>query len=331
MAQTRSINFGLLRFLKRQERPVLPSEIEDKLDIDHGDLIEELEIMADAGYEVELHPYLGVRLLDIPDRLLEHEISESLNTKVVGRKLHIFASCASTSDEIWALVEKGACKDGELALADAQTKGRGRMGRAWESAGGKGVYLSFFANLKIPEDKVQVVTCAASLAVANTIEQFAHLPATIKWPNDVYVGKRKVAGILVEARSDHPGKYVVGIGVNVNQTEGDFPEELRDIATSLRIERRTGPVNRVRLLRPLLFYLDNVFAQVRKKKFERVANAWKEYAGDVGKKVKLTHSGKEIAGTLLELNPVEGIRLRDERGKEQTFRPEHVLTIQEIS
>lgn len=321
------LNHDLLQFLKKQKAPVLPTEVQQKTGLRHGDLIEDLEALASEGYEIEFHPYLGVRLLDIPDRMLTHEISENLNTKVIGKRVFACETCASTCDEAWQAITDGRAEDGDLFVTERQTKGRGRQGNAWESPPAAGLYLSFVTKLKIPADKALYLTGAASLAVANTIEQCLYLPPEIKWPNDVLIGGRKVAGILVEARSSVPDTFVVGIGVNVNQTGDNFPAELRGIATSLRIERKSGPINRVRVLQPLVFYLDNVFAQVRKKRFDRISKTWAEYVNTSRRPVIVVTGSEEVGGTLLSMSLEKGVEIEVGGGQKRHFKPEHVVSV----
>ncbi|MEE9312798.1 MAG: hypothetical protein V3V10_10360, partial [Planctomycetota bacterium] len=158
-----------------------------------------------------------------------------------------------------------------------------------------------------------------------------------KWPNDVMIRGRKVAGILVEARTDHPDVYVLGIGLNVNQTQQDFPEAIRETATSLRMERsdRTR-LNRLRVLRPLLFYIEQVFNQVRRKKWDRLADAWSDFVRMGGKHVSLQHGGESFTGTIKRIHPVEGITLKldavDEGADEtRTFTAEGVGLVREVA
>jgi BirA family biotin operon repressor/biotin-[acetyl-CoA-carboxylase] ligase len=172
----------------------------------------------------------------------------------------------------------------------------------------------------------------ASLAIANMLQQFVYLPAEIKWPNDIIIRGRKAAGVLVEARSNQPDTYVLGIGLNVNQLRGDFPEELRTTATSLRLERPgAAPLNRVRVLRPLLFYLEKVYELLRKKKWEKLARAWAEFVPMGGKRVSLQHSGSEHRGVVQKVDPARGITLKLENGESREFSAEGVSLVREIS
>ncbi|MCC6573516.1 MAG: biotin--[acetyl-CoA-carboxylase] ligase [Planctomycetes bacterium] len=296
-------------------------------------LFRDVEELIEAGYNIEFHPYLGVRLIDIPDRLLDHEILDDLNTKAIGRKLYIYDSVASTNETAWKLItSKPDLKDGAVVLAEAQTEGRGRMGNEWHSAEGAGLWMSVICKVAVPPDKLPFLTAMASLALANMLQQFIHLPSEIKWPNDITIRGRKAAGVLVEARSNVPDTFVMGIGLNVNQTTSDFPENLRNIATSLRMERPgNSPLNRVRVLRPLLFYLDSVYQLVHKKKFDKIARAWGEFVQMGGKHVRLKHNDAEFTGIVKELDPAKGITLKlDEDGTEKLFSAESVGNVREV-
>ena len=328
------MNLELIAYLKKQSQFTPVPELEAKLKLDRDQVFTDVEALIELGYSIEFHPYLGVKLLDIPDSFLKHEIRDDLNTKAVGRKLKLYDQVTSTNEAAWEYLESDPkFKDGTVILAESQTRGRGRMGREWHSAPKTGLWLSVILKCSIPGDKLPFLTSGAALAVANMLQQFIHLPAEIKWPNDVMIRGRKVCGILVEARSNHPDVYVLGIGLNVNQARTDFPDDLREIATSLRLERPGArALNRVRVLRPLLFYLERVYLQIKKKKWDRLAEAWSEFVHMGGKQVSLQQGGEEFRGTVTRLHPSEGITLKLLGGDEQrTFASEGVNTVREIA
>jgi BirA family biotin operon repressor/biotin-[acetyl-CoA-carboxylase] ligase len=321
----------LISFLKKQSHYTALPVVEEKLNLERETIFSDVEALIEQGYSIEFHPYLGLKLIDIPDRLLKHEIRDDLNTKTIGRKLQIFDQLASTNETAWELIEADRkLKDGTVVLAESQTRGRGRMGSEWHSAPGLGIWMSVVLKVSVPPDKVAFLTAMASLAVANMLQQFVHLPAEIKWPNDVIIRGRKVCGILVEARSNVPDVFVLGIGLNVNQARNDFPEGLADIATSLRLERPGArPLNRVRVLRPLLFYLERVYDLVRKKKWDKIARAWSEFVHMGGKYVRLSQAGQEVEGTVIRVHPSDGITLKI-GDAEKSFSAESVTTVREI-
>ena len=325
------MNLELTSYLKKQSDFVAVAELEEELKLDREALFTEIETLIEAGYNIEFHPYLGVKLVDIPDKLLKHEIRDELNTRNVGRKLRIFDHVSSTNEEAWRLLEhEPDLKDGTVVLAESQSRGRGRMGREWHAPAGVGLWISVICRIALPPDKLPFLTATASLAVANMLQQFLQLPAEIKWPNDVMVRRRKVCGVLVEARSDLKDTYVMGIGLNVNQLKGEFPEHLKGIATSLRLERPgRKPLNRVRVLRPVLFYLDRVYQNLKKKKFERIAKAWAEFVHMGGKHVGLKFGGEPFIGTVVQVDPAEGITLKLDSGDTRLFSAEGVSRVRE--
>lgn len=147
-------------------------------------------------------------------------------------RLLVRESVESTNDEIRKLAQDGAA-DGLVLLAERQTAGRGRRGAAWFSPPGESLAFSILVRPNEPKSHWPRLALATGLAVAEAMEGF-QLHPNIKWPNDVWIGRRKVAGILVEAGTDFA---VVGIGLNVNSN--DFPEEISEIATSMRREAGT--------------------------------------------------------------------------------------------
>lgn len=326
------MNLELIAYLKKQSQFTPVPALEEKLKLERDQVFTDVEAAIEQGYSIEFHPYLGFKLIDIPDRFIKHEIRDDLNTKNVGRKIKIFDQVTSTNETAWELVEGDKdLRDGTVVIAESQTRGRGRMGREWHSVPGAGLWLSVILKCNIPPDKVTFLTSGAALAIANMLQQFIHLPAEVKWPNDVMIRGRKVCGILVEARSNQPNVYVLGMGLNVNQARPDFPENLREIATSLRLERPGNrSMNRVRVLRPLLFYVDRVYTQIRKKKWDRLAEAWSEFVHMGGKHVTLQQGGQEFRGKVVRVHPAEGITLKLDDGEEQTYSAESVANVREL-
>jgi BirA family biotin operon repressor/biotin-[acetyl-CoA-carboxylase] ligase len=175
-----------------------------------------------------------------------------LSSARFGRSLEIREQTESTNDDARAAAKAGAV-DGHVVLADMQTKGRGSHGRSWVSPAGTDLYLSIVAKVPVPLSEIAALTLAVGLGVAESVELLlgGTKRAEIKWPNDVWLGGRKIAGILVEGASlgDSSLPLVIGIGLNVNREQ--FPEGLDTPATSLRLERGS-PVARAQALATLL-------------------------------------------------------------------------------
>ncbi len=324
---------ALIQFLKKQSDFTPVDVVADELELHRDAVFTCVEDLIDVGYSIEFHPYLGIKLIDMPDKLLHDEILDDLNTKIIGRNLVIRDEVTSTNDAAWELIEADpALPDGTVVVAEHQTAGRGRMGNAWHSARGAGLWLSVVLKAHVPPDKTAFLTCMASLALANMLHQFIYLPAEIKWPNDIIIRGRKACGILVEARSDQPDTFVLGMGMNVNQLRDDFPQDLRATATSLRLERPgAAALNRIRVIRPLMFYLEKVYELLRKKKWDKLTKAWVEFVPMGGKLVTLEHGGQQFKGTVQRVDPQKGITLKLEGGETKDFSAEGVANVREAT
>lgn len=191
--------------------------------------------LREEGYEIDSVTNKGYHLVSVPDLVTEEEIQSVLDTKVFGKVIYSYEEVASTNEIAKAKAREGA-KEGTVFIAESQTKGRGRLGKAWESPGGTGIWMSVVVRPNILPQDVSAITLITGLAVCKAIRETTQLPAYIKWPNDIVVNGKKVCGILTEmsAEIDRVNYVIIGIGINVNTAT--FPEELEEIGTSLKIE-----------------------------------------------------------------------------------------------
>jgi BirA family biotin operon repressor/biotin-[acetyl-CoA-carboxylase] ligase len=169
-----------------------------------------------------------------PDRLIASELSASLGESVIGRRIIVLQSTRSTNDFLLQMLTP-ALPEGFVVFAEQQTAGRGQRGHRWESAPHQGLWFSVLLRPRIPLAESARLTNWAAQAIAATIRRETGLNATIKSPNDVYLAKRKVAGVLVETKAGPGDEFtaIAGLGVDINQALEDFPVELRERAGSL--------------------------------------------------------------------------------------------------
>lgn len=169
------------------------------------------------------------------DTLAPREIQKHLHTKWLGRHLYYEESLDSTNNRAKALAQKGAAH-GTVVLAEEQVSGKGRLDRSWVTPKGSSIAMSCILRPKFPPQKASMLTLLMGLSVAQTCRKQYHLDAWIKWPNDILVSEKKICGILTEMDTDAEKirDVVIGVGVNANLTE--FPEDLRQKATSLQRE-----------------------------------------------------------------------------------------------
>jgi BirA family biotin operon repressor/biotin-[acetyl-CoA-carboxylase] ligase len=226
------------------------------------------------------------------------------------REIHWHDSLDSTMKAAAALAD-AACPSGTVVGADTQTAGQGRLGRQWHSPSGTGLYFTVVLRLKVPAEELPVVTLALGLAVKDAVELFAGVTADLRWPNDVMVNGRKLAGILTVL---HNGAVLAGIGINVGQAE--FPPELATLATSLRIETGTSPENHF-LLRAVLSSIDSytgMLASGGVAQILRLFTAASTYAE--GMRVIVDLPGGPVTGITAGLTPSGHLRLRRDDGTE---------------
>jgi BirA family biotin operon repressor/biotin-[acetyl-CoA-carboxylase] ligase len=224
-----------------------------------------------------------------------------LKTRRFGREFHFRTSLDSTSTFMKELAA-GGCAEGALALADHQSAGRGRWGRSWESAAGKNLLFSFLVRPKggMPSQLSAVFGLACLRALGT---------GKLKWPNDIWIGGRKLCGMLIEEAA---GALVVGIGVNVNQSSEEFPEEIKGQATSLAIERG-APLEREALLAEILAQCEDCYGQWREGGFDLFRGQWNENALFMGENVRCG----AVEGKLLGLDQDGGLLVESRRGVEK--------------
>ena len=246
----------------------------------------------------------------VADRILPDEIERRLTTEWLGRTLHYYDEVGSTNDVARELARAGAV-EGTVVIAEGQTRGRGRLGRSWASPKYRNLYLSALLRPPASDAPVARLGLVAGVAVCDAIRE-SH-PATIKWPNDVLIGTRKVSGVLAEIEPD--GAIILGIGVNLNTAAADFPADLRDKAGSLFIAGGV-PVDRTLFTVRLLIHLEARYVQERRLGFAPIAEAWCEMSAMIGKTIRVDAPGGQVQGVVLGLADDGALRLRLPSGVE---------------
>ena len=215
--------------------------------------------LREGGYKIDAVTNRGYRLLSAPDLLCETEIRRWLTTKEMGRKLEIHELLDSTNNRAKALAAEGA-PHGTAVIADSQTGGRGRRGRSFFSPEHSGIYLTVILRPSCTPEQASLLTSMAAVATARAIEKTADADVKIKWVNDLYLGDRKICGILSEAGMNMESGQLdhVAVGIGVNTARMAFPPELQEIATSVGNETGTVP-DRNRLIAEILNELEKLY------------------------------------------------------------------------
>lgn len=238
-----------------------------------------------------------------------------LTTRRLGRVLLTRATTPSTNDLAWEAVATGA-PDGTAVVSDAQPRGRGRDGRAWHLTPGAGLALSLVLHPGCDRGQVGIVPLVAGLALAQALDRIG-LTASLKWPNDLLAGGRKLAGILCESRraADGSDVAVIGVGVNVTQGRDDFPPGLRETATSLALEGCEA--TREQVAAGFLNALEPLWTELQEGGRARLLEAWSRRAGPWGVAVTVRTPSGPVSGVARALSPEGGLVLRLGGGSER--------------
>lgn len=228
----------ILKILRSTDGYVSGQELCDKLGVSRTAVWKVIGSLKEEGYEIDSVSRKGYRLLSSPDVVSESEIASRILDGVFGQRVVSYEITDSTNTRAKQLAEEGAVH-GTLVVANMQTAGKGRRGRSWQQEEGSVIAMSLLLRPTFSPDKASMLTLLAAHSVAGAIEAVTGLPAAIKWPNDIVINRKKTVGILTEmslgveqAAIDY---IVIGIGINVNNTA--FPEDIRDMATSLYLEK----------------------------------------------------------------------------------------------
>lgn len=242
--------------------------------------------------------HLGVE----PGQVLDGRTDLGLSTRYVGGTLHYLKVVESTNTELARLAEEGA-PSGAAVLAEEQTGGRGRLGRAWHSPAGGGLWMSVLLRADLPPERLAPLSVAVSVSVTEALRGHTGLDVRVKWPNDILVGGKKLGGVLVESTAEVGSgttAAVVGIGLNVNVTEGGLPPELRGIATSLR-EALGRDVSRVDVLKAVALAVEDAFDRFLEGGVDAFRERWRALSTLLGGCVTVGEAPDARRGTVVDM------------------------------
>jgi BirA family biotin operon repressor/biotin-[acetyl-CoA-carboxylase] ligase len=273
-----------------------------------------IEELRSDGYEIEAVRKSGYRLIAAPDRLSAAEVMAGLSTERIGQLVYDYDEVVSTQPIAHEAAAKGA-PEGTIVLAELQTGGKGRLGRQWVSPKSSGIWMSMIIRPVIPLPKTPQMTLLTAVCMARSIQQETGLPVKIKWPNDLFIGDKKVCGILTElnAEADRVHYLVIGIGVNVNSVVDDFPQDLAQIVTSLRIESGKR-VNRLYLLQRFCREFEKTYDLYLASGFQPVKEEWEALSYTVGRWVKVETISQKLEGRAVGLDEEGVLVVEDEAG-----------------
>ncbi|WP_408006506.1 biotin--[acetyl-CoA-carboxylase] ligase [Pseudalkalibacillus sp. A8] len=269
-------------------------KLSEKLGCSRTAVWKHIEELRKEGYVVEAVQKKGYRITTRPNNLLPGEIKHQLDTEKLGQEIHYEESVSSTQE----IAHQHALNDapeGTIIIADEQISGRGRLGRSWHSPKGSGVWMSVILRPNIPPQKAPQLTLLAAVSVVQGIEQVTGVDAVIKWPNDILIDGKKAVGILTElqAEADRVNSVIIGIGINVNTAA--FPDEISNIATSLKIASG-NEIERANLVRSILEKMEKLYNLYLEHGFSPIKLLWEGSAASLGKRVRVRTITGELFG-----------------------------------
>lgn len=290
-------------------------EISRRLKVSRTAVWKRIQSLRRLGYEIEASTRSGYRLIGSPDLLTPSEIKPFLETEWIGKTVHYFQTLDSTNSKAYQLALNGA-EEGEVVISESQEGGRGRLGRQWFSPAFLNLYLSVILRPNILPHQASLITLMAAVATADAIREFSALLPLIKWPNDILLRDRKVAGLLNEIHSeiDRIHFVVLGIGVNLNTDENMFSKEIQATATSLKIEMG-HTISRKGFLQSLLRRLERWYSIFLEEGNAVILKAWRDRARVEGRRVKVTSFGETLAGTAIDVDSDGALILQTEDGE----------------
>lgn len=297
-------------------------QVSEQLGLSRAAVWKAVDALRKQGYEIEARAGVGYRLVSAPDLVTEGEIRAWLPQDDV-RPIHCFDEIDSTNTYLKKLAMTGGAH-GTAAVADRQTAGRGRMNREFQSAEGKGIYLSVLMRPELQPEKLLCITALAGVGVCRAVERVTGLSPLLKWPNDPVINGRKLCGILTEmALEGETGRLqylVLGIGLNVAQTVEDFTPDVAAMATSVN-EAAGRPVSRAQLTAAILEEVDALYEALCREDTAAYLEEYRERCVNLGKTVQLIRpDGRRDTVTAEAVDEEFSLVVRHGDGRQETVR-----------
>ncbi|KYC54446.1 MAG: putative biotin ligase [Candidatus Methanofastidiosum methylothiophilum] len=287
----------ILEILEKRSTFVSGEEISKELGISRAAIWKHIQKLRELGYEIESKTNEGYKLIKTPDSQIQYELERLLNTKIIGKKILFLKEVDSTNNRAKQIALEE--KEGTVVISEKQTSGRGRRGRNWESPEG-GIAISFILKPNVSPERAPQMTLISSLALVETLNTIHNgLNAKIKWPNDILISGRKISGILTELSADMEkiNYVVVGVGVNLNSTIENLPEN----ATSLEIETKEQvPVKQ--FLKSFFNHYDKLYLEYLNGGIDQIIERWKKNSDTLGKKVKIIGINETYEGLAKDID-----------------------------
>jgi len=311
--------FKVLEILERSDAPVSGETISDELGVTRSAVWKHINELRTMGYEISSSQKEGYRLTRTSDRLLPYEVHRKLRTTFVGKKMRYLKDIPSTIGAGRQLCSESEAEKlhGTVIIAEQQTGGVGRMGRAWVSPSG-GIWITIILKPHVPIDRIFMITMAGSIAVARAIRKEFDLGALIKWPNDVFIGTKKVAGLLQELSAEADTVYysLLSLGVDANVSINQFSPELKDKITSISAEL-CHDIDRAAFLARILNEFEKHYLLLESGEYEMIRQEWKSLSCTLEQRVDIRTPRDHFSGDAIDIDAFGALIVRKDDGTQE--------------
>ena len=294
----------ILSFLKAHESEFLSGQdMSDILKISRVAVWKDIKKIRSLGYKIESKQNLGYRLLDSSELLLPWEVTQNLNTKFLGKRVYYFDTIDTTQNFAIKIASNGG-ENGTIVISKKQTGGRGRMKRKWKSPTG-GIWMSIIIHPKFDISYTTLVPVATSLALCIAIEKILKIKPELKWPNDVTLKGKKVAGILVDTSiiSNEIESMVLGIGINFKIKPNEIANTMKKtpnfygVATLTKKNEKALP-----LIQQFLYELENILQLINSSHIKKITSEWTKRSSTIGRNVSVVTNDGRLNGKAIRMD-----------------------------
>lgn len=315
MESTRKHLIELLE--KNQQKYVSGQQLSEQLHISRTAVWKHMKELEKDGYKIDAVTRKGYQIKEFPQKLSQNTLQWGLHTKWIGKRLIHKQQVASTQIDAHRAAIEGA-EHGTVIIADEQVAGKGRMDRSWHSPKQQGIWMSIILRPKILPYQAPQITLLAATVLAEIMKEKMNIIPGIKWPNDLLIDGKKVAGILTEMQAEHDQiQYIVlGIGMNVNQSISTFPEDIKQTATSIKNETNQE-WSLKEIIQQILSTFETTYEQFLDKGFSGIKEKWETYGYKIGEVVTIHTLQKQWQAKLLGIEPDGALLVENEKGSTQ--------------
>lgn len=304
------------KLLASNGEAVSGQQLADEFNVSRTAIWKHMKTLQEEGYSFETIKKKGYVLTGVPNTVTAAQIKAELQTEQFGQDIYYYDVVDSTQNIAHRLAQDGA-KHGTVVISEEQTAGKGRLMRPWESTRQKGIWLTVILRPDVPPHRAPQFTLVTAVAVVQALQELlVQAKPQIKWPNDVLINGKKCTGILTEmqAESDVIQALLIGIGINVSQSEADFSKELQSIATSLKLEEGID-IDRSKLIATLLHKLEIYTALYVTDGFDQIRKLWEANSCTIGQRLEVTTARETFIGEAIGITNDGVLRVQKDDGE----------------